>query len=316
MDIFDTKCIKPMLIAEQEEAFDSQDFIFEIKLDGIRCIAYLDSEGTDLRNKRDMKLLPHVPELSGIHKQVKEKCILDGELFVMKNGVTDFYEIQKRSILNDPFKIQLASTKYPASYVAYDILYLKDKQLDSLPLMQRKEILTNTIIENERIGVSRYIENYGKQLFEIAKQKGLEGTVAKRKDSLYTFNKRSKNWIKCKVMSTDDCVIAGYIMKEGGMISLVIGQYDNDILVYRGHVTLGVSLRMLKQYNYRQIDYSPFGYVPKGNENATWIEPTLVCIVESMPTEKESFRQPVFRGIRDDKEPKDCTIRTMQTAKM
>lgn len=96
MDIFDLKRIKPMLISEQKKAFDSPDWIYEVKLDGIRCIAYLDPVGgTDLRNKRDKLLLPHLPELSKIHSQVKGKCILDGEVFILKNEITDFYEVQK-----------------------------------------------------------------------------------------------------------------------------------------------------------------------------------------------------------------------------
>lgn len=308
MDIFDTRVVKPMLIAEQEEPFDSEEYLYEIKLDGIRCVAYLDENGTDLRNKRDKKLLPQVPELSKIHKQVKGKCILDGELFVMANGITDFYEIQKRALMTDPFKISLAAAKHPATFTAYDIIYLKDRQLDTLPLLERKRILAETIVENERINVSRYVERSGVQLFELAKANGLEGIVAKRKDSMYLFGKRSKNWIKCKVMSTDDCVICGYVPKANNMTSLILGQYDGDLLVYKGHVTLGVSLRILNEHKYNVISYSPFGYVPKGNEEAIWMEPTLVCIVESMPTDKESFRQPVFKGIRDDKLPEECKI--------
>jgi len=92
------------------------------------------------------------------------------------------------------------------------------------------------------------------------------------------------------------------------MTSLVLGQYDDDVLVYKGHVTLGVSLRVLKEHNYKVIDYSPFGYVPPGNEDCVWLAPELVCIVESMPTEKEGFRQPVFKGIRDDKLALECKV--------
>lgn len=103
-----------MLIARQREAFDSPDWIYEVKLDGIRCVAYLDEQGTDLRNKRDKKLLPYLSELAEIHKQVKGKCILDGEVFVLRDGVTDFYEIQRRVMMSDPFKIKLAAAKYPA----------------------------------------------------------------------------------------------------------------------------------------------------------------------------------------------------------
>jgi len=86
MDIFESKNIKPMLIGEMQEAFDSLDYIYELKLDGERCIAYLDQDlVTELRNKRNVEMLSKVPELSNIHKQVKNRCILDGELIVIKN---------------------------------------------------------------------------------------------------------------------------------------------------------------------------------------------------------------------------------------
>lgn len=306
-DIFEQKGIKPMLIAEQQQAFDSPDYIYEIKLDGIRCMAYLDHEN-DLRNKRNKKLLPHVPELSEIHLQVKEKCILDGELFVLKNGVTDFYEIQRRVLMTDPFKIQIAGSQYPASFVAYDIIYYKDKPVNDLPLMMRKELLQKVVDENDRISISRYIETHGIQLFNLAKEKGLEGIVAKRKESRYWFDKRTKDWIKCKVMASDDCVICGYILKSNNMTSLVLGQYDGDQLVYKGHVTLGVTLKKIFDHPVKEIDYPPFDYLPAGNENAVWLAPKLVCIVESMPSDKGGFRQPVFRGIRDDKVPEECVI--------
>lgn len=306
MDIFEEKGVKPMLIKNQEPAFDSLDYIYEIKLDGIRCIAYLDSNGTDLRNKRDKMLLPHVPELRDINKQVRQKCILDGELFVLKDGKTDFYEIQRRALMTDPFKIKLAADKSPASFVAYDILYIKDHLVTDLPLMERKRKLKDLVIENARIGISRYIEEKGIQLFELTKQQELEGIVAKRKNSKYYFGKRTPDWIKCKIMDTSDCIICGYVKKKNNMTSLILGQYDGDELVYKGHVTLGVSLRILNQYNYTVISSSPFGHVPAGNDNAVWIAPELVCIVESMPTDKESFRQPVFKGIRDDKVATEC----------
>ncbi len=308
MDMFDEKGIHPMLISEQEEPYNDPDSIFELKLDGIRCLAYI-SDHTDLRNKRDFKLLPRFPELGEIHKQCKEKCILDGELIVLRNGVPDFYEVQKRTLMSDLFKIQLASNMLPASFVAYDILYYKDKSVMDLPLMERKKLITQIVNETEKISVSRYIETEGKMLFDLAKQQNLEGIVGKKKDSLYWCGKRTKEWIKCKLMSTDDCIVCGYIQKENHMCSLLLGQYNsNHELIYRGHVTLGVSLRILNQYQYNVIDYSPFGYIPKGNENAVFLKPQLVCIVESMPNDKDSFRQPVFRGFRDDKAPEECII--------
>ncbi|MDR7811306.1 ATP-dependent DNA ligase [Lacrimispora sp.] len=307
MDIFESRNISPMLISEMVEPFDSPNFIYEIKWDGIRTLSFLDTK-TDMRNKRNKLMIPIFPELEGLYRQVKTKCIIDHELLVLKNGIPDFYEVQKRALMSNSFKIKLAADKYPASVIAYDILYYKDKDITMLPLMERKKYLTDVVIENHLISVSRFIENDGIKLFELVKEKGLEGTVAKRKDSLYWQGKRTKDWVKCKIMSTDDCVICGYIPKENNMTSLVLGQYDDDVLVYKGHVTLGVSLRVLKEHKYKVIDYSPFGYVPPGNDDCVWLAPELVCIVESMPTEKEGFRQPVFKGIRDDKPAMECKV--------
>ncbi len=118
---------------------------------------------------------------------------------------------------------------------------------------------------------------------------GLEGIVAKRKTSSYRQGKRSKDWIKCKVLSTIDCVICGYIIKEHSMSSLIIGMYEGDKLVYKGHVSLGVSISALLKYGIRKIDYSPFGYVQRGNTDAEWVEPNLVCIYDSMPHEGKLF---------------------------
>jgi bifunctional non-homologous end joining protein LigD len=307
MDIFESKNISPMLISEMKDPFDSEDYIYEIKWDGIRCISYLDKD-TVMKNKRNKLMIPIFPELTELFKQVKVKCILDHELLVFKDGAPDFYEVQRRALMSDPFKIKLSINKYPASIVAYDILYYKDKEITMLPLIERKKYLEDAVLENNMIAISRYIETNGMQLFELAKKQNLEGIVAKKKQSLYWQGKRTKDWIKCKIMATDDCVVCGYIPKDNNMTSLVLGQYNGEELIYRGHVTLGVSLRLLHQQGIKIIGYSPFHQVPKGNEEATWMEPNLVCIVESMPTEKEAFRQPVFKGFRDDKNPLECQI--------
>ena len=307
MDLFESRNISPMLISEIQDPFNSPDYIFEIKWDGIRCVSFLNNK-TDMRNKRNKLMTPLFPELELLHKQVKTKCILDHELVVLKNGIPDFYQVQNRAMMTNPFKIKLASDRLPASIVAYDILYYKDKDITMLPLLERKKYLNDVVLENNLISVSRYVENNGIMLFDLVKKQGLEGIVAKKIDSLYWQGKKTKDWIKCKVLSTDDCVICGYIKKPNNMTSLVLGQYDHDTIVYRGHVTLGVSLSILNQHHYKVIDQSPFGYVPEGNKDAVWLAPELVCIVESMPTDKDSFRQPVFKGIRDDKTAQECVL--------
>lgn len=311
MDLFESKNIKPMLIGEMQEAFDSPDYIYELKLDGERCIAYLDKDNTELRNKRNVKMLAKVPELSNIHKQIKHRCVLDGELIVIKDGKPNFFEIQRRSLMSNTFKIQLASAKLPASFTAFDILYYDDHAVTDLPLMQRRKLLEKVLKENERIAVSRYIEKQGIEFYELAKQNELEGIVAKRKDSKYYCDKKTKDWIKIKNLLDDDFVICGYIFKENGVISIVLGQYLNRDLVYKGHVTMGISTVAFGRIkSIVETPTHPFNELPSGNENALWIEPSLVCIVKyMMKTANGSLRQPVFKGLRDDKAPEDCTVK-------
>lgn len=308
MDIYDKKNIKPMLIADMKEPFDSADYIYEVKWDGIRCISYLDND-TDIRNIKNKPVLSIFPELEEIHKQIKYKCILDHELVVLKNSIPDFYEVSRRLTTRNQFKIKLAADKFPASIIAYDILYYKDRDITMLPLVERKKYLEEVLIENDCICFSRYVECYGIQLFELVKEKGLEGIVAKRKDSKYWSGKKTKEWIKSKVLNTEDCVICGYIIREKGMTSFVIAQYDEDELIYQGHVSLGSSLRVLNNYKYEILDKSPLKYTPKGHENTVWIEPKLVCIIESMPTDRDGYRRAVFKGIRNDKYPIECQIK-------
>ena len=170
-DIWETKDIKPMLIGVEGSPFDSEEYIYELKLDGERCIAYLDSNKTILKNKRNILMLPKVPELSEIHKNVNIRCILDGELAVIKDGKPDFFEIQKRSLMSNPIKIEMASKKYPACFTAFDILYYEDKQVTNLTLTERKELLKKAVkSENEKFAVSRYIEKNGIAFYELAKQ--------------------------------------------------------------------------------------------------------------------------------------------------
>lgn len=307
-DLFSDKNIKPMLIGVEGEAFDSNDFLYELKLDGERCIAYLDSEGTDFRNKRNMKMLPKVPELSQIHRQVKCRCILDGELAVIHEGKPDFFLIQKRSMMSNPMKIELESQRHPACFTAFDILYYEDHPVTDSPLTERKKLLEEVVKEESpRFAVSRYIDGQGIAFFQLAKQQNLEGIVAKRKDSRYYFDKRTKDWIKCKNLKDSDYVVCGYIPKENSMTSIVLGQYRDGQLIYKGHVTLGVggeSFQTIRELPH--LDHPPME-IPEGNENAVWVQPQLVCTVKyMMKTESGGLRQPVFKGLRLDKQPMEC----------
>ncbi len=310
-DIWDTKDIKPMLIGAEGEAFDSDDYIYELKLDGERCIAYLDENGTELRNKRNMKMLTKVPELSDIHTNINVRCILDGELAVIKDGKPDFFEIQRRSMMSSPVKIDMASKKYPACFTVFDILYYEDRQVTDLPLTERKKLLEKAVkSENERFAVSRFIEKNGVAFYELAERQELEGIVAKRKDSKYYFDKRTKDWIKMKYLQDDDYVVLGYIPKENSMNSIILGQYSDGQLVYKGHVTLGVGGEAFRKIKVLDTTAAHFNPIPKGNEAAIWVEIQLVCTVKyMMKTDSGGMRQPVFKGLREDKTPCECLER-------
>lgn len=305
MDLFEEKNIKPMLISEMTAPFNDPDWIYELKLDGIRCIAYLDMV-TELRNKRNDRLLSKVPELSNLHRFAKERCILDGELVILRKGVPDFFELQKRTLTTNKFKLMLSSENFPACFVAYDILYRKDTSLLELPLLERKALLSESIIEDPQLAISRYIREKGIELFDVAKQQELEGVIAKKSNSKYYLDKRTKEWIKFKFLADQDFVVCGYIIKDKGITSVVLGQYNGSDLVYKGHVTFGVKFGDLKKL--ATLGQSPFQNTPPGNENAIWLKPELVCVVQYMPNDKGALRQPVFKGFREDKSPYDCQI--------
>lgn len=306
MDLFQDRCASPMLIAQQQEAFDDPDWIYELKMDGFRCLAYMDSGMADFRNKRNMQMLSRFPELAGVYENVKGRCILDGEIVVLAGGVPDFYRLQKRTLLTDRFKIELEASRFPASFVAFDCIYRESRDLIWEPLMQRKEALSQLVAENNRIAVSRYVETQGIQLYQAAEAKKLEGVVAKRKDSPYYLGKRTKDWIKFKRMADEDFIVAGYIQKGQHTYSLILAKYRQKTLVYKGHVTSGVTRDAVEMLQFS--GRNPFSLLPMGNERAVWVKSDHVCVVEYMPNLQNSLRQPVFKGFRDDVLPQEVRV--------
>lgn len=300
--------INPMLIANKMEPFNDINWIFELKLDGCRCIAYLDSE-TSLKNKRNIEMIQKFPELMNLYKYISGPTILDGELIILKNGVPDFFELQRRTLLTDQFKIQLASSRLPASFVAYDCLWFNDDSLLSMPLLDRKEKLDKTVHgENDRFAISRFIENNGIGLYQLADERELEGVVAKKKKSIYFPGKRSKEWIKFKRMEDEDFVVAGYVYKGAHTYSIILSKYQNGNLVYKGHVTSGVSKEVVQQLT--QTNKSPLNIISIGlqNEKVVWVITDHVCTIEFMPNTKKSLRQPVFKGFRTDIAPENISV--------
>ena len=302
-DLFDEKNISPMLLYETQP-FDDKDYIYELKLDGIRCLAYIDAKSVNLRNKRNKDVTAIYPELAEMNKCVKKRVILDGELVVLdKDGKPDFYALQRRSLMADSFKIGLSARNAPVQFVAYDIIYFDGQDLTDKPLTERKAILSKAVKEGDKLSVSRYIEEMGTAFFEIAKAQELEGIVAKRKGGLYHIGKRTRDWLKIKVMQDEDLLVLGYQPDEDGKVKdLILGYYDEEgKLQCRGKVYLGISeeeRRIIENFAMQNRIQKPwFGKY----KNAVWLKPQLVGTAHFMhETQSGGMRQPVWKGLRTD----------------
>ena len=303
-DLFETKNISPMLLNEVKEPFDDENYIYELKLDGIRCVAYIEPKSVTLQNKRYKDVTDIYPELSEIRKCVKKRVILDGELVVLTDGKPDFYALQRRSLMTDSFRKSLAAKKNPVQFVAYDILYYNETDLTDKSLMERKEILSKAVTEGHNLSVSRWIEKNGVAFFELAKKENLEGIVAKKKDGLYFIGKRTSEWIKIKVMQDEDLLVLGFQPDENGKVKdLILGYYDDTgELNCRGKVYLGVSKaeqKIIAEFAKKNTVKRPWFDKYK---NVVWLKPQLVGTAHFMhETESGGMRQPVWKGLREDK---------------
>jgi DNA ligase D-like protein (predicted ligase) len=305
--------IEPML-ARSAEPFSNADWIFEVKWDGTRALCFVDEEVKFL-NRRGADITYRYPELQTMKENIGASCILDGEIVVLREGIPSFSDLQKREHLDDPFKIRLLSEEIPAVYITFDVLALRGKDTTRIQLLNRKELLRETVLESPRIIVSPYISEKGKEYFEEAARVGFEGLMAKRKDSLYYPGKRSEAWLKIKKTKTVDCVIGGFTEGEGarrayfGALLLGVGQP----LTFIGKVGTGFSEETLKHvYGMLkdiEIDMNPFSEQIL-IQNIHFVRPVYVCEVKYQELTKDRrLRAPVFLRLKHDKGPEECTLK-------
>jgi len=319
--LFDEK-IKPML-AEISKPFNDENFIFEIKFDGTRTIAYINKEKKEVRflNRRGTWFENRYPEMKELWKDVEAKqVILDGELVVFKEGKPDFYLLAEREHVGSKARAEILSKINPATLVVFDILHLDGKDLIELPLIERKKILENVVRESERILISAYVVGEGKKFFEEVKAKGLEGIIAKRIDSTYEIGKRSRNWLKIKALNSLDAIICGYTLGEGEREkyfgALLLGAMHEGKLRYIGRVGTGWDKRDLEELTQKlkkiEIEKNPFDVFeeePSILEKVRWVKPKLVCEVQFLElTEDLKLRAPSFKRLREDKAAEECSL--------
>ena len=211
MSLFEER-FEPMLLKEMKDAFDSKDYLFELKYDGIRALIYVSPSSFHIYNRHQKDITYLFPELKEIQKMVTKPVIFDGEIVAFQNGGPSFLKLQSRIHLKNSNKIKLAQETCPILFVAFDILY-EGMNLTGFPLLKRKKIL-NRYQDTSIFMKSFTIDTFGIAFFEKVKKRKLEGIVCKRKDSLYEMNTRCDTWIKIKNIQREPFVVAGYSEKE------------------------------------------------------------------------------------------------------
>ena len=313
---------KPMLAKVAEKAFTDIDWIFEIKWDGFRAISYID-EGLSVKSRNEKELKYSFPELAEL-THLARHLVVDGEIVVMRRGKPDFQDLLERGQTVSPREIEKLSGQTPATYIVFDVLEKDGKPLTQLPLMERKKILKDSLTEGKNVLISDFIEEKGEAYYKSAVDRGLEGVMAKKKDSQYEEGFRSGDWLKIKELKTCDCVIFGYRTgqksREATFGSLVIGLYDNEGKpVYVGNVGTGFDEEMLRiltdKFKILKTTSKP-PFVVEMEEMVTWLEPKLVCeVAYQVVTRDMRLRMPRFKRLRDDKEPAECTVDQITTDK-
>lgn len=293
IDIWTNRIWTPMLLKEIPKPFDSDDYIYELKFDGIRAVIFVSPKNFSIMSRNNVDLTNLFPELASIKKLVTKKCIFDGEIISTDNGYPSFSKIQNRMHLKNEEKIKTESINNPVNFIVFDILYEKD-DLTNKTLLERKEIL-NKYKNTDVFIKTKYIKKDGIKLFKSVKKLGLEGIVAKNINSTYHIDKRTDDFIKIKNIKRDEFLIGGYIEKENShIISLLLGEFVNKKLIYVGKVTMGKKQKLytkLKKMNKVKNRFT------NCDVDAIFIEPTNKCHVEYLEKTKSGhLRHPKFKN--------------------
>lgn len=208
--------VKPMLLQTAKEPFNSSDYVFEWKVDGIRCMAFYDHGQVRLQSKTGRDCTKAFPEFWELPVKAEE-IILDGEVTVITDGKPDFEGVMKRYLAN-PSKVDK-----PAAYIVWDILWCNGERVSDLALVNRKQLLNSIFKDNDVARKIEWVDNDGLALWQGIKVQGLEGMVAKKKNSRYVFGQRSSAWLKVKNYQEAVVNVFGYSQKEG---TVLVGSQD------------------------------------------------------------------------------------------
>jgi bifunctional non-homologous end joining protein LigD len=303
---------------------------FEPKYDGVRVLAFATSGDVTLitRNGKDKaKQFPEiVAALKKLASQVRRPVVLDGEIVALIDGEpARFQQLQSRMHVKDADIIERHASSSPAALILFDMLMDGSEVLLHKPWSERREQLVERLGKRQtpQLRVTESVEGNGKKMLEQARRQGWEGVIAKRVDSLYEPGNRSKEWLKLKIEFRQEFVVGGYTEPRNTrehIGAILLGYFDKDRFIYAGHTGGGFTRQGLEDM-YRRLKplerkASPFAETPKTNEKAHWVEPRVVVEVKfSEWTADRRLRQPIFLGVRDDKDAREVAVEKQSVQK-
>ena len=311
------RLVRPMLAAPGDlPSPESEDrWAFEMKWDGVRAVVYVDGDSVRVMTRNDREVAATYPELQGLSGALRsDRVVLDGEIVALDAaGRPSFGELQARLHVQHPGAALLA--KVPVSFLAFDVLHLGGREHLTTAYDGRRAVLEGLGLDGPHWATPPAFEGDGATAIDVSKQQGLEGVIAKRRNSTYQPGKRSRDWVKVKHVRMQEVVVGGWSPGEGnrtGRIgSLLLGVHDDDgRLVYAGRVGTGFSVRVLEDLGERlgrlERKTPPFAdEVPRAHaRGARWVTPRLVGeVVFTEWTRDGRLRHPTWRGLRPDKSP-------------
>jgi len=288
--------ISPQLATLKDKCFSSSNWIYEEKFDGIRCIAVKKANRVILYSRNQNVLNSNYPTLVKIlEKQKIKNFIIDAEIVAFDGKVTSFSKLQRAK-----------KEKIDVYMYAFDLLYLDKFNLTNQELEVRKKLLKKYFKFTDKFRYTKHIEKEGEKCFKKACQRGLEGIIAKRKDSKY-LSKRTANWLKFKCFKRQEFIILGYTDPKGGRIgfgSLLLGYFENKKIKFAGKVGTGFDFSFLKSFilQLKKIESkSPYFSSLVKIKNAHFVRPKYVAEIAFAEWTDSKLRQPRFLGLRFDK---------------
>jgi bifunctional non-homologous end joining protein LigD len=299
-----------MLATLVAEPFSREGWIFEPKLDGERCLTFRNGKNPRLLSRNRISLNQTYPDIAEpLAAQASRNFIVDGEIVAFQGDVTSFAQLQRRMQLRDPEEARLVGVK--VFYYLFDLLYLDGYDVREVPLQYRKELLKEAFGFADPLRYTVHRNRDGEAYYRAACRRGLEGVIAKKRDSIY-ISARSRDWLKFKCWQEQEFVIGGFTDPKGGRTgfgALLLGYYESGKLRYAGKVGTGFDTRTLtrlgQELSELETDHSPFED-EVAEKGVHWVKPKLVAQVSFTQWTREGrLRHPRFLGIRSDKDPRE-----------